>query len=422
MLAADPSRHRLSAIVWVCLALLLGLAACGDRDTNSAQSVNTVGVTETLPTATVSPSPVRDASPTTVPTSTLAADASPTPPPSKATIPPPLPGRPDQPVITALDAATGTARWQHNLVTLSDLLVGGDALYFIDETQSLVALDLITGTERWRVPVPNSSALNVADETTVYLDVNGAVHAINAAAGQERWVATGFVALAAGDGIVVGWSSPDTGLRVLDAETGQDRWAVPVGNTGLTGLPIIAGDTVYVGLPASERGGEGVYALDVLDGTIRWTVEIPSGQAIDVEAGNVVIFSFVSTREVFAVDQASGQERWRHTIRDESSGIEQVVSSDDSVYIIAPGWDIGSPVVALELQTGAVRWEAVSYRPPIGATTRLIVVMADHPSPEDASQVEGLDELTGTPTWSYASGDLRELVVSETTVVVSTWE
>jgi outer membrane protein assembly factor BamB len=402
-------------MVSMCLALLLGLAACGDRDTQPAQPVGTIGVTETPPTATVAPSAVRAASPT-VSVSTPATDASPTSSSPATAMSPPAPAQLAQPAIAALDATTGVVRWQQHMGPTSQPLVGGDVLYLIGDTQSLVALDLGTGAERWRIPVPDGSLLSVADEATAYLEFGQAVHAIDAASGQERWVAAGFSAVAAADGIVVGRQFPDSGLRVLEAATGQERWSIAA---GVIEPPIVAGGTVYAALAASERGGDGVYALDAVTGATRWAVEIPGGHAVAVTAGNVVIFSWENTREIIAVDEVSGQERWRYTTNADY-GIGNVVASDGSLYVIAPGAESGSPLFALEPQTGSVRWEATGYRWPIGATTGFVVVVADQPPADDTSQVLGLDEATGVPRWSHTSGRIWRLVVSGTTIVVAT--
>jgi outer membrane protein assembly factor BamB len=380
MRAAGASRRRFLLMIWVSLALLIAVAACGDGDTDHAQSAGTIGVTETPLSTTLSATqvatPVSAASPTTVPVSTPTTDASPTSPASATAMPTDVPAAPAPDTITALDFTTGSERWQQQTRLLSRPLLGGDALYFIEETtsdgiQSLIALDLATGTERWRIPAPYGSQLNVADETTAYLEYDAAVHAIDAVTGKERWVVDGFAAQAADDGIVVGWPWPENGLLALDAATGQERWSL---TEGTIQRPIIAGGIVYGGLPANERGGEGVYALDAVTGATRWTFEMPGGYAVAVAAGNVILTRELSA-ELIAVDAVTGQERWRYTTNG-GYGIEHITASEGGVYVIVGGATSGAPLVALDPQTGTVRWEATGYRSPLGAITGLLVVMS----------------------------------------------
>jgi hypothetical protein len=96
-----------------------------------------------------------------------------------------------------------------------------------------------------------------------------------------------------------------------------------------------------------------------------------------------------------------------------------LAASDGGVDIIVGGADSGSPLAAIEPQNGSVRWEATGYRWPIGVTTGLVV--ANQPPTDDVSQLLGLDAATGALRWSYASDRIRELVVTETGIVVATW-
>jgi outer membrane protein assembly factor BamB len=423
---SDARRRSTFKRVWprLVLAILVSLlAGCGDESRNP-QTGSPTAQAVAAATARPASTPTLIAEPTTpvpdqatVASPTIASSATATPAIATLTaMPTAEPAATVRHAITALDATTGSVRWQQNLpLTNSHLLLGGDALYLIDDTESLVALDLANGTERWRIPAPYGSLLSVADETTAYLEFDQAVHAIDAVTGQERWVVAGFSTVAAGDGIVVGWPyPPESGSRVLDAATGQERWSIAA---GMIQQPIIAGSTVYAALTASERGGEGAYALDAVTGATRWVAEMPGGHAVAVTAGTVIL-SWERSSDLIGVDAGTGQERWRYTTSG-SYGIEHIATSDGGVYIIVGSADNGSPLVAIDPQSGAVRWEATGYRWPIGAPTGLVV--ANQPPTDDASQLLALDATTGVWRWSYASDRIRELVVTETAIVVATW-
>lgn len=152
----------------------------------------------------------------------------------------------DHQTVYALDARTGSLRWQQRTDhPLGTVPVVADGLLIVGEAQvagggaSLYALDADTGALRWRVPL-------------VTLPDNGATF--------------GGSPVIAGGSVYVG--TPD-GLVALDARTGTRRWSLP--RTQYY-APLVVGTTAYVG------GTAGLWAVDDDTGHVKWTWN-PSGNA-----------------------------------------------------------------------------------------------------------------------------------------------
>ena len=258
--------------------------------------------------------------------------------------------------LVALDAATGTERWRvatGETYGLSPAVADG-VVFSGGGEGVLLALDAATGDERWRAaagaatlepggdrwlgrPAVGDGAVYVSD----LADNASTLVAFDVATGAERWrfapqgESEGVTEPVVADGLVYvgshplgdGRRDPVLGrLRALDAATGQERWSYETASEYVES-PLVGGRLVYV----MERSGEEaeLVSLDAASGHERWSF-VPEGH-IDsrpVLAGGELLFTTRTDGNgltgligdllgieddafLYAVDAASGEERWR---------------------------------------------------------------------------------------------------------------
>lgn len=170
---------------------------------------------------------------------------------------------------------------------------------------------------------------------------------------------------------------PTTGQDLLNTRTAAsstitsenvdqltETWRAELDGAGaLTTTPLVLGDTVYL-----QSGFGGVYALDRATGDERWASE-PRGFNIGpfgVAVGDGQVYGMDAALGVVALDAADGSEAWVADITaTDTTGVDiQPVIADGTVLassvpisiggIYAPG-DRGV-VSALDAATGEVRW------------------------------------------------------------------
>ena len=183
-------------------------------------------------------------------------------------------------VVRALDPSDGDTRWQVVPDSAADFLATPVALdertvAVADDCGRVTALDLATGAARWTydlgAPVFETPAVHGG--RLLVPTTRGRLVALAAESGAPEWdvaLGGGDVKLSspavAGERVVVGAS--DGRLRALDASTGRTEWTfLSDGNFGAA--PLIAGDVVYAG-----SYSEHIYALDVRTGSLLWQHEL----------------------------------------------------------------------------------------------------------------------------------------------------
>jgi outer membrane protein assembly factor BamB len=220
-------------------------------------------------------------------------------------------------------------------------------------------------------------------------------------------------------------------LHALDAATGAEVWVREDGITAASGEHPPIGPTVHDGsvYVASNRG---VFACEAATGEIEWdatlgphVVEIEDGPTWRtdwarpaVTADRVLTFdtneSYRATREVYAVDRATGRREWTAEL-DVGEGwslMGHVVAGPDRVFVTAiePFASMGDSVhpgnarlFVLEAETGAVAWDwAVSERTltvPASADGTLYVGAWEHDA--DSQHLYALDATDGSRRWTY---------------------
>lgn len=188
-------------------------------------------------------------------------------------------GRAADPIVHALDAATGEERWQFTEASRLTVAVANDTVYVAGGTDGNVyALDAATGDEQWRFEATEGSTTPpaVANET-VYVtsgdllsDTN--VYALDAVSGEELWrfeeATTPFSeGIAVKDDEAIYAATGEPSLYALDATTGDRLWRADAPTEHIH-TPMVGGETVYIGSLDTN-----VYAFDAATGTEQWRFE-----------------------------------------------------------------------------------------------------------------------------------------------------
>ncbi len=236
-------------------------------------------------------------------------------------------------------------------------------------------------------------------------DDDGVLSALDLESGETRWSETTGGAVRAVPTVVNGSlyvHSDDGLLRALDPATGEIRWQAELGEVtripaGATGArynhfasSVAATDgSLYVG----PFGGE-LIALDEATGDVRWrfAAEDTIAGTPALIAGMVVFGSFDG--HVYALDAASGKEVWRH---DTGAAIVSSPAVHDGLVVIGSrSYDL----VALRADTGEPAWSyyywfswiesSVTQRDGVG-----------YVGSSDGQELLAIDLASGEPRWTF---------------------
>ena len=286
--------------------------------------------------------------------------------------------------------------------------------------------------ERWRTPLPDLGALAtvpIVVNGTVYLaGGSGRVAAIDASTGVVRWTseATGFnigpfgVAV---DDTRVYTIDGSVGVAALDRATGARVWATDVTATPTTGIgiqPIVVDGLVIVSsIPVSiggiyTPGDRGVVtALDAGTGAVRWTFDTVKGDLWGHPEVN------------------SGGGAWYPPAVDETRRLVYVGVANPAPFpgtaeypngASRPGDNLYTDaVVALDLDTGALRWYHQVIPHDLFDRDQVHTLIAEAKGKDvvvsagKSGVLVGLNPRTGAQRWSVAVGrhendDLTALV------------
>ncbi|MEU3421942.1 serine/threonine-protein kinase [Streptomyces murinus] len=273
--------------------------------------------------------------------------------------------------VHALDVGTGRRRFKTRDVAWS--MAVADGRVHASDGPTLFALDAREGTDLWRLSTDAWVYSLKADHGTVVTGTRGGgVQAWEASNGQRLWEISGcqtdFETPEAGplvhDGTVYVWQ--DARLRALDARTGDERWAYPIGDAASCGgvpVRITPAPDGYVYLSAGSR----VLAVEAVSGMVRWHFEAPAvflsppafapGPA--VTGGGVYLADYLGT--VYALDATDGRDRWRIATEARSS-VDPVLVAAGHVHVGS-----GKGLYTLDAVTGTPKWRFQAGGDVVGA-------------------------------------------------------
>lgn len=244
----------------------------------------------------------------------------------------------------------------------------GTNVYAADQG-SVYAFALNDGRRLWRTEVkqPITAGPGVGNGLVVVGTQQGGVVALNADSGKQEWTASVngmlLASPAVGQAAVVVHTT-DGHVTAFSPASGQQLWSVPheVPNLVLrgSGVPVISGDTVLVGLANGQ-----LQALNVNDGSQRWitTVSAPNGSndlsrlaALDgiLAVGNNNIYAVNYQGRIADIAADSGQVLWSR----EMSSYTGVAEDTEHVYVT----DTHSAVWSLNKSNGVPLWTQPAMR------------------------------------------------------------
>ncbi|MGP3687788.1 outer membrane protein assembly factor BamB family protein [Streptomyces sp. IBSNAI002] len=321
--------------------------------------------------------------------------------------------------VHALDVASGRRQFKTRDVAWS--MAVADGRIHASDGPSLFALDASDGSERWRTSADAwVYALRAERGTVVTATRGGGVQGWEASSGQKLWELTGAqtdfetpeAAPVLHDGTVYVWR--DARLRALDARSGRESWSYPVGDAGSCGnVPVrvtpAPDGNVYV------AAGTRVLSVDRASGRVRWHFEAPAvflappafAPGAAVTGGGVYLADYLGT--VYALDAATGQDRWRIATESRTSP-DPVVVAHGNVHLGA-----GSALYTLDAVTGTPKWRFAAGGEitglPAVADGRVHFGSADH-------CLYTLDAAGGQLRWKLATGgEITGAPVAEAGVV-----
>jgi len=260
--------------------------------------------------------------------------------------------------LVAVDAKTGDGVWSYP--------IGGEALtspafsdglfYFGGSDSHLYAVDASTGKEKWRAKLDAPVNLDPVEESGVVYtgDRRGNLYAVDATNGQVKWKSSFksdlLTSPAVADGTVYVGVIVEGRVYALDAATGKVRREFkdvpptdpPYVQPGykadylVTGPPSVADGVVYVGISFGQIGGDApdrrgyVYALDAASGKQRWEFVAESEVRTPPLAVGKAVYFAAQHGLLYAVDARSGQELWQFEVDAPISA--SPVAADNTLY------------------------------------------------------------------------------------------
>ncbi|MEO8355115.1 MAG: PQQ-binding-like beta-propeller repeat protein [Chloroflexota bacterium] len=251
-------------------------------------------------------------------------------------------------------------------------LIVGDVVIVCPSGSPLLALDLETGSVKWTFAPPEGvwDRAFASDGVRVFVGVkNKSIAALDASNGKLLWQKDLEINMQVpplvNDGIVYAPTAfvgpelePDVygraKLFALDAKTGKEIWVFDSDNYILqtparNGSALYAGGNFYDPAPIDEGGHTRIYALNLADGSPRWTYESEDGFPKRLYATPQTVI-FVGYQDFMnGIDTATGELRWRY---DTGNWTPSFLGAGEAVYFSSAN----TQVFALNADTGAELW------------------------------------------------------------------
>ncbi|MFF4754692.1 outer membrane protein assembly factor BamB family protein [Streptomyces sp. NPDC002514] len=257
------------------------------------------------------------------------------------------------------------------------------------------------GFEAWSVALggPVSAEPVVSAGTVLVNCTDGDCYALDAITGEPRWRfaarsrLTGSPAVAGGQVFVVG---ADGVLHAIGVDDGQERWQRTVGRSA---APVPDGGLVYVvHNPARAlRDASGLRALDAATGEPRWESPLPDGSASGPAVADGRVHVHGATGALSAFDARSGQRLWHHAGRDTQLTCCTPSVVDGTLYVGTGRAELH----AYDAATGEHRWgsRAAGVIDATPAVSGGLVLVGDSHGGAYACRAD-----SGRPVWQLPSG------------------
>ncbi|MEU6051179.1 PQQ-binding-like beta-propeller repeat protein [Streptomyces xanthochromogenes] len=211
--------------------------------------------------------------------------------------------------ITALDARTGSKRWDGPLDLSPEPPTAADGTVYAGGSDGLWALDA-QGKKKWTFPTEElvDSRPAVTGGTVYFACRDKHMYAVHADAGRKKWSyplgGNPACPPTLADGTVyIGCDTQDSALYALDAADGSRKWVFR-GGVGFQQAPAVSGGLVY----ATDSGGT-LYAFDAANGTKKWSLP-HTGETLCLAGDTLFVGSGDALGLVHALDPSTGHKKW----------------------------------------------------------------------------------------------------------------
>lgn len=233
----------------------------------------------------------------------------------------------------------------------------------------------------------------LVDGTFYFHEGPGRLHAVDAASGEQQWFflpEEGTISsIDVVDGTVYATTTA-TELYVLDAASGEEQWHFDYDRdeyyNGWGGAEVEDG-TIYMGSTSGD-----LFALDTASRDLQWHTEIDTHLLLpEIVDGSTAYFG--SREAMYAIDVASGEERWR--IENGPVQIEAMV--DGTIYAMG-----GGVLYAMDADSWEERWRfdaGETYTNDSAAT------IADGTVYVGSKYLYAVDAASGEQQWRFETED-----------------
>ena len=210
--------------------------------------------------------------------------------------------------------------------------------------------------------------------------------------------------------------SPDGGgfeshVNAISLATGKHVWDSPAQLDEIVVAPVAADErSAYV----ADVGGM-VTAVDLQDGSVRWTAHLPSPTVSAVTvAGDVVLAATQGDRDVpaavVALGADDGKERWRGTADDVSNIVSAPVLADGRIFVL----DALGGLAAFDADGGKELWRTEVRDPLAGGglfpsqgvyTTAPVSADGQVFAVDGSGRAFAFEAETGAVLWDFALND-----------------
>jgi outer membrane protein assembly factor BamB len=234
----------------------------------------------------------------------------------------------------------------------------------------------------------------VKDGLVVFGTNSGRVYALDDDDGEVVWARRqkGEIAATpaiAGESVFV--SSMDGTLSAYGAGAGVPLWSFATAGSPIESSPLVVDGVVYVGTWAGV-----LYAVDAATGRERWRFQAPDDIKGSAALANGLIVVGDYSGNVHALDPATGAERWTYT-----GGARFYAGPAVSGDTIVIG-DVGGAVVALDARDGSELWRRSTDGSYVYSTAAIADGAAYIGSYNGSFQALDLDD--GSVRWSFDVG------------------
>ena len=236
----------------------------------------------------------------------------------------------DEPVVLALDLATGREVWRRELYL--GLAAASDSVLVATSRQGTVArLHPGTGEEVWRIELEGAGwrapVIRTSDTLAVFSVRPDSVVALDLRTGDRRWSVRVGAWPRPGSGPILAVAADDSTLVVLAPESGEvrSRYRLPA---MAAGAPVSDDGTVYLAV----RDGT-VLALEGSSGAPRWAVVLDPPLLSGPCLAETTLYQSGSAGMVYGISRESGQS-WPEAVATERILASPAVAAD---HLAVPG-------------------------------------------------------------------------------------